>query len=86
MANSENEEKWRKEFNAAGETETRYAMGSGLIIDESKRQFASRWLREQDKASELRERQMYRYVRLTFYAAVAAVIVGILGVVITSIR
>jgi hypothetical protein len=53
---------------------------------EPKRQFAFRWLREKEKASELREAQMYRYVRSTLYAAVASVIVGVVGVIVTWMR
>jgi hypothetical protein len=81
MSNVDDEAKWRVEFEAAGETEIRD--GLTLMQHEPKRQFAFRWLREQENALRLREEQTHRYVRWTFWAAVAAVIVGIIGVVVT---
>jgi hypothetical protein len=50
---------------------------------EPKRQFAFRWLREQERTRRIREEQTYRYVQWTLLAAVAAVIVGIIGVAVT---
>jgi hypothetical protein len=66
---------WRAEFDEAGEIEVR----DNLSLDnyEPRRQFAFRWLREQVKANRRREQQMHRYVRLTFWAAVGAVVLGI---------
>jgi hypothetical protein len=84
MSDPAEEAKWRAEFDQAGETEVRD--GFGLINHEPKRQFAFRWLREQDRARTIREQQTYTYVRWTLWAAVAAVIVGIIGVVVTLIH
>jgi hypothetical protein len=81
MATPEEEAKWRAEFEAAGETEIRD--GLKLIQHEPKRQFAFRWLREEDRARGLREKETHCYVQWTFWAAVAAVIVGIIGVAVT---
>ena len=81
MPTAEEEAAWRAEFEGAGETEI--CDGLKLIQHEPTRQFAFRWLREQASARKLREEQTYRYVRWTFWAAVAAVIVGIIGVAVT---
>jgi hypothetical protein len=81
MPSAEEEAKWRAEFEAAGETEIRD--GLNLMQDEPKRQFAFRWLREEAGARKLRDEQTHRYVRWTFWAALAAVIVGIIGVGVT---
>ena len=47
---------------------------------EPKRQAAFRWLGDEAEARRLREEQTHHYVRWTFFAAVAAVIVGLIGV------
>ncbi|MFZ2138337.1 MAG: hypothetical protein WAV78_15645 [Xanthobacteraceae bacterium] len=80
MPTAEEEAKWRAEFEAAGETEIRD--GLKLIQHEPKRQFAFRWLREQATARKRRETQLHWYARWTFWAAVAAVLVGIIGVIV----
>jgi hypothetical protein len=48
-----------------------------------KRLFALRWLREKEVEREHQEQKMRSYVRLTFWAAVAAVVAGIAGVLVT---
>ena len=50
---------------------------------EPQRQFAFRWLREQGQNKKLREQQMYSYARWTLWAAAAAVVVGVIGVLVT---
>jgi hypothetical protein len=83
----DDETKWRAEFTALGETQLRDSMNRGsLPFSERKRQFAFCWLREQDESRRLREAKIYRYTQRTFWAAVAAVIVGILGVLITLLH
>jgi hypothetical protein len=52
------------------------------IADEPKRQAAFRWLGDEAQ-SRLREEKTHHYVRWTFFAAVAAVIVGLIGVGLT---
>ena len=79
--------KWRAEFEAAGETQFRDGVARGTIpFPEPKRQFAFRWLREQETAKALRELQLYRYAQWTFWAAVGAVLVGIIGVLVTVLH
>jgi hypothetical protein len=75
---TEDEVKWRTEFDDAGEIEVRENLShGGMIVPEPKRHFAFRWLREQVKAKKLREQQLYRYAQWTFWAAVSAVVIGI---------
>jgi hypothetical protein len=74
MSDPTEEANWRAEFELRGENELRD--GLNLINHEPKRQLAFRWLREQDHARRTREQKTYNYVRWTFWAAVAAVIVG----------
>jgi hypothetical protein len=83
----DDEEGWIAEFEAAGESELRDRLyrGSGMH-PEAKFHLAVRWLREQARARRLREEQMRRDVRRTLWAAVAAVLVGIVGVVIALLR
>jgi hypothetical protein len=81
------EEGWIAEFEAAGESELRDRLyrGSGMH-PEAKYHLAVRWLREQARARRLREEQMYRDVRRTLWAAVAAVLVGIVGIAVALVR
>jgi hypothetical protein len=82
------EVEWRKEFEKVGETEIRNDLNfrTGMkvgINSEPKRQFAFRWLREKEQEREDRERSTHRYVKWTFWAAVAAVVMGIVTVFVT---
>ena len=83
----DDEEGWIAEFEAAGESELRDRLyrGSGMH-PEAKFHLAVRWLREQARARRLREEQMRRDVRRTLWAAVAAVLVGIVGIGIALLR
>jgi hypothetical protein len=84
MSDTEDEAKWRAEFEFAGETQLRDGMARGATpFPEPKQQCAFRWLGEQEKAKAVRERQLYRYAQWTFWAAVGAVFVGIIGVLVT---
>ena len=85
MPDAEQERIWRAEFDADGETAVRDAVTyrSAASFPEPKRQFAFRWLREQERARKLKERETRRYARWTLWAAIAAVAVGIVGVAIT---
>jgi hypothetical protein len=81
------EAKWRAEFEGVGETQLRDGVTrASMPFPEQKRQFAFRWLREQENAKALRERQLYRYAQWTFWAAVGAVFVGIIGVLVTVLH
>jgi anti-sigma-K factor RskA len=79
---NEQEAEWRTEFERFGEEQTRWAVHSGQFT-ESKRQFAFRWLGDEARARRIREQRTYQYVRWTFVAAVAAVIVGLIGIAMT---
>ena len=87
MAEPDVEAAWRAEFKRIGETRLRDALNSGSgITDEPKRQAAFRWLGDEAEARRLREEQTHHYVRWTFVAAVAAVIVGLIGVGLTFLH
>ena len=80
----EQEAQWRKEFETAG----REAIYSVVYMrhgsfDEPKRQFAFRWLREKEKEAESQGAAAHWYAKWTFWAAVAAVVVGVIGVFVT---
>ncbi|MGO8925158.1 MAG: hypothetical protein ACLQF4_19740 [Xanthobacteraceae bacterium] len=82
MTDANQEAAWRAEFERFGEEQTRSALSSGTF-PEAKRQFAFRWLGDQETDRRVREKQTYKYTRWTFFAAVAAAIVGIVGIVVT---
>ena len=82
MPNAEEEAAWRAEFEAAGETEVRDRLYSNMYPGE-KNSAAFRWLRQQAHARTLREQRAYRITWLTLFVAIAAVIVGIIGVAVT---
>jgi hypothetical protein len=50
-----------------------------IYNSQPKRIFALHWLRQQERAAELREQEIYSYTRRTYWAAVAAVILAIFG-------
>ena len=84
MAEPEVEAAWRAEFKRIGEEQLREALNSGVgIADEPKRQAAFRWLGDEPEERRLREEKTHHYVRWTFFAAMAAVIVGLIGVGLT---
>ena len=84
MPDNEHEIKWRAEFDAAGEHEVRDRLSKPAHMNhEPQRQFAFRWLREQEQYKKVREQQMYSYARWTLWAAAAAVVVGVIGVLVT---
>ena len=53
------------------------------LAGQEQRLFALRWLREKEVERERQEHQMRSYVRWTFWAAAAAVVAGIVGVLVT---
>jgi hypothetical protein len=78
---------WRVEFQQAGECEVRQNLLNAAIYNNAaKRGFARQWLREQERARQLREQQIHSYTQYTFWAAVAAVIVGVTAVVVTCLH
>jgi len=56
------------------------------IADEPKRQAGFRWLGDEAQARRLREDKTRHYVRWTFFAAIAAVIVSLIGVGLTLLH
>ncbi len=87
MAEPEVEAAWRAEFKRIGETQLREALNSGGgFADEPKRQAAFRRLGDEAQARRLRDEKTYHYVRWTFFAAIAAVIVGLIGVGLTLLH
>jgi hypothetical protein len=80
MTDADQEAKWRAELEKAGNDAVRR---EHMTFPEPKRQLAFRWLREKEKAREARDEAAQWYLKWTFRAAVAAVVVGIIGVVVT---
>ena len=87
MAEPELEAAWRAEFKRIGEAQLRDALNSGSrLTDEQKRHAAFRWLGDEAEEQRLREEQTHHYVRWAFFAAIAAVIVGLIGVGLTFLH
>jgi hypothetical protein len=87
MPDTDEQATWRIEFQEAGESEVRQNLPNGAIYNNpSKRDFARQWLREQERARELRDQQIHSYTLHTLWAAVAAVIVGVIAVVATCLH
>jgi hypothetical protein len=72
---------WAAEFEGLGEDYMRDCLHAGLF-NEDKRHFAYAWLNAQAKKRSRREKQILRYVQFTLAAAVAALIVGIVGLLL----
>jgi hypothetical protein len=87
MADPEVEAALRAEFKRIGETQPRDALNSGGgFADEPKRQAAFRWLGDETQARRLGEEKKYHFVRWTFFAASAVVIVGLISVGLTFLH
>jgi hypothetical protein len=69
---------WRADFERDGRKAVRR---EHMMFPKPKRRLAFLWLREKEKASEAREEAAQWYSQWTVWAAVAALIVGIIGVV-----
>jgi hypothetical protein len=85
MTNATDEATWRAEFERLGEESTWDPVRAGYF-QESKRQFAYRWLANRALERQQRETLTIRYLRLTLLAAVIGVIVGIVGVLATLLQ
>ena len=84
---SDREAEWRAEFERLGELLVYDNVKQGAIYnDEAKRQAAFRWLSDEARKRRARETQSLHIARWTLFAAVAAVIVGIIGIVVTLLR
>jgi hypothetical protein len=78
---------WRAEFERLGEFLVYENVKQGAIYnDEAKRQAAFAWLSEQATERREREAQTLDYVRWTYYAAIAAVGVGIIGIAVAFLH
>jgi ABC-type sugar transport system permease subunit len=77
MAEPEVEAASRAEFKQVGEAQFRDSLNRGLF-EEPKRQKKFRWWGDEGEARRLRDEQTYHYVRWTFVAAVAAVVVSLI--------
>jgi preprotein translocase subunit Sss1 len=80
---------WRAELEQEGENAVRdsYNHHGGIRTGgEPKLKFVRQWLREKEIAREKRESNIYSYVKLTLYAAIGAVIIGVIGVALTVIH
>ena len=87
MAEPEVEAAWRAELNRIGEAQHGDALKSGSdVTDELKGQAAFRWSGDEPEAQRLREEQTHHYGRWAIFAAVAAVIVGLIGVGLTFLH
>jgi hypothetical protein len=87
MAEPEVEAAWRAEFTRIGQTQLRDALNCGVgIADEQKRQAAFRWSGDEAEARRLRREQTHHYIPWAYFAAVAAVIVGLIGVSLTLLH
>jgi hypothetical protein len=84
---SDEQTNWNIEFKETGETQVRQnLLNRAIYNNNAKYTFALEWLREQEATRELRERRIFSYAQRTFWAAVAAVVVGVIGVVATLIH
>ena len=81
------DDRWRADFERIGEQQVRDTLNHRFgLTNEQQQQAASRWLSEQSCVRREREEQIYQYVRLTYYAAIAVVFVGVIGIIITLIH
>ena len=78
-----NEVRWRADFENRGESDVRNELYNHHMNDEERRQFGFRWLREKERARETLALKAVWYGRWTFWAAVAAVAVGVIGVAVS---
>jgi hypothetical protein len=84
----EQEAAWRATLERLGESAVRFdlqmrqGVGIGMNNDVMHR-FAFQWLRDKERERESRERVTVRYVKWTLVAAVAAVIIGVLAIIVT---
>lgn len=89
-------EQLRRDLESLGERAVRDDMNNrgGLASGgEDRKQFVRKWLREQDTKREAREAAVYdftlktfNYTRQTYFAAVAALIATIIGIVIALLH
>jgi hypothetical protein len=81
MPDTEQEARWRKEFDEILGYDV--VRREHRLYEEPRRQLAFRWLLQKEKEREARDQAMHWYSKWTFVAAVAAVIVGVIGILLT---
>jgi hypothetical protein len=86
MAEPEVEAAWRAESSASARNSSATCSTAVLVADEPKRQATFRWLGDEAEERQLREEKAYHYFRWTFFAAIAAVMVGLIGVGLTVLH
>jgi hypothetical protein len=86
MVNANKLAAWTREFEKADYNIIRDNLHAGNFHSEQKRQHAIRWLADQGNKRGKRDAKMLRYVCWTFWAAVAAVVVGIVTIAVTLTR
>jgi hypothetical protein len=81
---SDKDIQWGAEFERLGEQQVYDNVKQGAIYnDEAKRQAAFRWLGEEARKRREREQNTYWYARWTFYVAIAAAAIGVVGMIVT---
>lgn len=83
MADTEQQAKWRAEFDKLGHSTI---FRGHQMFPEPKRQFAFRWLREKEIAREARENAVQWYAKWTFWVAVAAAVFALIGIVVSVLH
>ena len=78
MAEPEVEAAWRAELERVGEDHDR--------VSETNRRAAFRWLGDEAEVQRLREESTHHYLRWTFLAAIAAVIVALIAFGLTFLH
>jgi hypothetical protein len=81
MAEPEVDAAWRAEFERVGEGDDR-----GSLSRETNRQPVFRWLGDKAEVQRLREERAHHYLRWTFLAVAAAVIVGLIAFGLTFLH
>jgi hypothetical protein len=90
MAVDNQEEAWRAQLERLGETAVRsdLELPGGVRIgmtSDAMQQFAFRWVREKETQRARREFAAFSYVKWTFWAAIAAAAIGIIGIATTML-
>ena len=73
-------------FERLGIDEVQAHLASGAFPGSNQKIAAYRWLKKKRADRDSREAESHRYVKWTFWAAVAAVLVGVVGVAVTVLH
>jgi hypothetical protein len=74
---------WRLEFDALGEQSVLKNVKQGATYNEAKREAAFRWLSKKAELRGRREARTTELVWLAFFAAMAAISIGTIGLLMT---